>query len=195
MRLLDIWYAQTTADDIETELMASGSQVGLDGWREGRSSATERDLLEGPLQGPAQGDGLADRGRRRAVAHRRRSADRLPHQHPRRGGLAVEDVQRLPWHAGREPPGARGALSIRRCGPEGRGRRKRRDALLRRAARRSRPGRPAPAPGQGGDGIRAGSLRHLEPAHEPRRTRRGRPAPDAGHAGHLPRLDTRPRRA
>ena len=35
----------------------------------------------------------------------------------------------------------------------------------------------------------------VEPAHEPRRTRRGRPAPDAGHAGHLPRLDTRPRRA
>ena len=76
-------------------------------------------------------------------------------EHPRRAGRAREDVQRLPGDAGREPPRARRALSIRRLRPQGRRRRERRHPLLRRPPRGSRPGRPAPPPGQGGDGVGA----------------------------------------
>ena len=51
----------------------------------------------------------------------------------------AQDLRRLPGHARREPAGAPGALPIRRLRAEGRGRRQRRDALLRRPARGPRP--------------------------------------------------------
>ena len=49
MRLLDIWYDQTTADDIEAELMAMGRKLGLMGGAKDARQRLERDLLQGPL--------------------------------------------------------------------------------------------------------------------------------------------------
>ena len=77
MRLLDIWYAQTTADDIETEMMAMGRKLGLMGGAKDARQRLNTIFSKARVQGPAQGHGLADRGRRWAVAHRGRSADGL----------------------------------------------------------------------------------------------------------------------
>ena len=85
MRLLDIWYDRTTAEDIETEMVAAKAAD----WRRHRPQGRpgpgwRRIFTQGPRQGPDEGDGLAHRGRRRAVAHRRRSTGRDAHRDPER---------------------------------------------------------------------------------------------------------------
>ena len=110
---------------------------------------------------------------------------------PRRRRDPREDVQRLPGDPRREPPRARRALPVRRLRAQGRRRRQRRHALLRRPARGPRRGRPALPPGQGGDRVGPRPVSRVEPPQQPRRARRRRPAADAGDARHLPRLDAR----
>ena len=155
--LLDIWYDQTTADDIEASLLALG-----EGHRRARAQPrrTARARLQ-RLFTKARGkdrmkaDRLAHRGRRRPVADRRRSAGRHPRRDPGRRRRPREDVQRLPGDAGREPPRTRRALPIRRLRAQGRRRRERRDPLLHGPPRRARRGRSADPPGEGGDRVGA----------------------------------------
>ena len=177
------------------ELIEAG-QDGTRGSRQGRAGRASTAIFakaRGKDQMKAMR--LADGGRRRPVADRRRPAGRHPRRDRRAGSAALEkDVQRLSRDAGREPSRARRALSVRRLRAQGRRRRKRRHPLLRRPARGSRRGRSAAPPGQGGDRLGPATLPRDEPAHEPRRAGRRRPAADAGDARHLPRLDPRARR-
>ncbi len=80
MRLLDIWYDRTTADDIVIQLTAASRILdGRVGLKEGKARV---DAIFAKARGKDQmkASGLADGGGRREVAHPRRSARRPAHR-------------------------------------------------------------------------------------------------------------------
>ena len=160
------------------------------------AGAPRAPLRQGPRQGPDEGESA--RSPRSSTASGGSSTIRRSSPTSRSPGGAAgarKDVQRLPGDAGREPPRARRALSIRRLRAQGRRRRERRHPLLHRPPRRPRRGRCAAPPGEGGDRVGARAVPDIQLAREPRRACRRRPAADAGDARHLPRLDPRVRPA
>ena len=167
MRLLDIWYDQTTADDIETAAHRHGQGRRRHGF--GRKDAQARlqrifakargkDRMKATASLTAVVDGqwrIVDDPP--VVSHVELAGrDRRPR----------EDLRRLPGDAGREPSRAHRALPLRRLRAQGRRRRKRRHPLLRRPPRGARRRRSAPAPGQGGD-----RLGPVDPTSRPATTR------------------------
>ena len=183
MRTMDVWYARLS----EQELM-SGDQ--------GRHACHGADRQ---ARRPARPRRKPPRSRRRK-AHTRDSLQalsklaelvdgryRIVSQPPvviplrdlaPRIGLSVDEmrardpraVPRLPRDVARRSPPAARAVRDRRHGPQGRGRRQRRDAGVHRAAAGSRPGRPVVLAGQGGDRVGAGRPPAEEPLPPARRT-------------------------
>ena len=98
--------------DIETSGRVEGSRA-IRAQRQGRRGPrSTRSSRKARSQGPDEGDGLADRRRRRPVADRRRPAGRRPMSRcPGGAGRPGEDVQRLPVDPRREPARAHRALS------------------------------------------------------------------------------------
>ena len=86
MRLLDIWYDRTTADDIEASLAQLAKATRAKGAAAKAGAGSSRGpLREGSRQGPDEGEWPAHRRRRRPVADRRRPARRHPRRDPGRG--------------------------------------------------------------------------------------------------------------
>ena len=161
MRLIDVWYSYITDDAIRAaaEPFLAGSKDG----------AARRAKLEG-LFSKARGQRraprreLADHDRRWPARRRRRPAGHPARRDPRRARCHAQGLRGLPRHDGREPPRVPGALPLRRLRAQGRGRRQRRDALLRPHPRGPRRGRPAHPAGQGGDRLGARGARRRQPA-------------------------------
>ena len=99
----------------------------------GRPSRPARGhLRQGPTARRDARVRVADGDRRRTAGHPRRSAGHHARRDRRRPGGAREGLHGLSGHDGREPPRLPRAVSVRRLRAQGRRRRQRRDALLRR---------------------------------------------------------------
>ena len=61
MRLLDIWYDQTTATDIENQMIEAGKQQASRSPPRTPEARLQTHLRQGPRQGPDEGERLADR--------------------------------------------------------------------------------------------------------------------------------------
>ena len=206
MRTLDIWYARLAEQELMSGIKDAARAMEQRGQQEGRQDRGE-DRRETGAKGahPRQRAGAVEAGRARRwpLPDRQPATGRDPATRPgaahrsfrrRVGTRDPRPVPRLPQDvAGRPPPPPR-AVRRRRHGPQGRGRRQRRDAGVHRAAAGSRPGRPVVLAGQGGDRVGPGR----SPAEEsvPPCRRAGGPGPttDAGRERHLPRLDEGPPR-
>ncbi len=170
MRLIDVWYASITEDDIREAADAAGLLAG-------RKAASRRqrarsDLQQGPRQGRPARLRVAHGGGRRPPGHPRRSARRQRTSRSTAGRARSRSLHRLPGDDAREPAQVPRALPLRRRRPQGRRRRQRRDALLRSSCSRA-------------------ATRTTRSSSRPRRRRHrswSRISPPSGHANHGQRV-------
>ena len=155
MRLLDVWYASITDDDIREAAEATGMLARPDRGGAPRSGSRPSSARRAARRHACLR--VADRGRRRPPGHPRRPAGDHPRRLRGRSGGPREGLHRLPGDDVREPARLPRALPVRRLRAQGRRRRERRDALLRPRPRGPRRERPAHPPGEGGDGVGHGA--------------------------------------
>ena len=173
MRLIEVWYSRITEADISRALRSRRSQSGRTPRRE-RASWTRSSQGTGTRRAQALRAKLTQvvDGRRVIVGRpARRPARRDPRRRRSPRPSPFEDYRATMAESRREFLERYRFVGLR---AQGRGRRQRRDALLRHRARGARRERPVDPPGQGGDRVRPRAVRAGQPAHEPRRAGRRR---------------------